>query len=144
MISRPRIFLDSSALIAGIASSKGGAREILVLAEAGIFKIVLSSQVLRECEGNIAKKLPQSRGLFLKFIKSLNPEIAPTPSRQLIKRFLKNVPLGDALILAAAEIAKVDYFLHFDRKHFGNPKIQKQVPFKILMPGEFLQLFFGR
>ena len=41
----PDLFLDNSALFAGIASSGGAARALLLLAEAGLVTITVSEQV---------------------------------------------------------------------------------------------------
>ena len=50
MAGKPRVFIDSSVLIAGVLSPSGGARAILVLAETEALQIVISQQVQVECE----------------------------------------------------------------------------------------------
>ena len=55
-----RLFLDSSALIAGIVSPKGAARALLLLGEAEKLMLILSEQVIAEVERNIARKVPQA------------------------------------------------------------------------------------
>ena len=51
-----RIFADSSILIAGAASKTGASRAVLTMAEIGLFKILISEQVLEECQRNLYKK----------------------------------------------------------------------------------------
>jgi len=55
-----RIFLDSSVLIAASASNVGASHAVIVMAEIGLIKAIVSEQVIEECERNLQKKLPQS------------------------------------------------------------------------------------
>ena len=52
------MFLDTSALIAGIVSPTGAAREVLRLCEAGAVELLVSRQVLTEADRNLSAKLP--------------------------------------------------------------------------------------
>ena len=45
-----RIFADSSVLIAGCGSRTGASRAVLTMAEIGLFKLVVSEQVVEECD----------------------------------------------------------------------------------------------
>jgi predicted nucleic acid-binding protein len=45
-----RIFADSSVLIAGCGSRTGASHAVLTMAEIGLFKLVVSEQVLEECD----------------------------------------------------------------------------------------------
>ena len=44
-----KVFADFSILIAGAASRTGASRAVLTMAEIGLFKLVVSEQVLAEC-----------------------------------------------------------------------------------------------
>ena len=55
---RPRLFLDTSVLFAGVWSAEGGARLLLKLGEAEVVILLVSSQVLNEIEGVIRRKTP--------------------------------------------------------------------------------------
>ena len=57
---RPDLFLDSSALFAGIVSSGRAARALLLLAEAGLITVTISEQVIVETERAVARKVPQA------------------------------------------------------------------------------------
>ena len=46
----PRVFLDTSVIIAAVLSQGGGARKLFLLAEAGIFTLVVGPTVLQECD----------------------------------------------------------------------------------------------
>lgn len=65
--SRIDVFLDSSALFAGVASSAGAApaapaRALLLLAEADRITITVSEKVITETERALARKLPAALG----------------------------------------------------------------------------------
>lgn len=61
-----KVFLDTSALIAGIASSRGAARAVLQLAEIGLIEIFVSRQVIVEADRNV---LPAASLIYLKGIR---------------------------------------------------------------------------
>jgi hypothetical protein len=52
---------------------------------------------------------------------------------------------GDALVLAAAQAAGVDYFATLDQTHFlNNTAVRDGVPFPIGTPGDFLAWYRER
>jgi predicted nucleic acid-binding protein len=75
-----KVFADSSILIAGAASRTGASRAVLTMAEIGLFQLVISEQVLLECERNLSKKLPDALPIFSQLIAAINPEIEPDPT----------------------------------------------------------------
>ena len=54
------LFLDSSALFAGIVSGSGAARVLLLLAESEHISLTISTQVVSETERAIVKKVPKA------------------------------------------------------------------------------------
>ncbi|HID61354.1 MAG TPA: PIN domain-containing protein [Anaerolineae bacterium] len=54
-----RLFLDSSVIIAGLASRIGASHTILALAELGLIRPVACPYILTEVERNLAKKVPE-------------------------------------------------------------------------------------
>ena len=80
-----RIFADSSILIAGAASKTGASRAVLTMAEIGLFKILISEQVLEECQRNLHKKIPLVLPIFKQIISQINPEILPNPYKHDIR-----------------------------------------------------------
>jgi predicted nucleic acid-binding protein len=138
---RPKVFLDSSALIAGIASSKGAAREILRLAEIGLIEIMVSRQVIVEADRNITAKLPECLHEFRNYLATLAPVLVADPSQRSILRFSSLIQPHDAPILAAAAGAEADYLVSWDQKHFMT-KVPRALPRpKVMNPGEFLLEF---
>lgn len=136
-----RIFLDTSALIAGIVSSKGAAREVLRLAEAGMIDVVISKQVIVEADRNIASKLTHMLADYRKYMKTLSPELVHDPSVKDIQKYSKLINKDDAPILTAAELSEADYLVTWDKKHFVSASVKKGVTVKIVTPGEFLKEF---
>lgn len=106
-----RVFADSSILIAGAGSRTGASRAVLTIAEIGLFKLVVSQQVLEECERNLNKKLPAALPIFTQLLAAIDPEIVPNPPLSESARWTSIIEAKDAPILAAAVLAKVDRLL---------------------------------
>ena len=136
-----KIFLDTSALIAGIASSKGSARAVLQLAEMGLIDIVVSQQIIIEADRNIEAKLPEMVNEFREYIQLLSPLLIEDPSPDEVRRYSSIINPEDAPILAAAVSSGANFLLTWDKKHFINRKIQLSSELKIATPGEFLKYF---
>jgi len=136
-----KVFLDTSALIAGIASPRGAAREILRLAELGLIDAYLSQQVIVEADRNVAAKLPELVGVYRSYIKSLSPVLVADPDNAARKKYSSLVHPNDAPILAAAIASSVDYLVTWDRKHFISSKLGVPGKLHIVTPGEFLREF---
>ncbi len=139
--ARLRVFLDTSALIAGIASSTGAAREILRLAELDLIEIVLSKQVIVEADRNIEAKLPDMAYEYRAFIELLAPVLADDPSPKDIKKYSGLIDPDDAPILSAAVLSEVDCLVTWDKKHFFKKDVKINTNMKIFLPGEFLKYF---
>lgn len=138
---KPKVFLDSSALIAGIASSKGAAREILRLAEIGLIEIIVSRQAVVEADRNISAKLPECLDDFRNYLETLAPVLAKDPAPRDILRFSSLIQPHDAPILAAAVAAQADYLVTWDQKHFMTKGPRALGRPKVMDPGEFLHEF---
>lgn len=136
----PDVFLDTSALFSGIWSAAGGARMLLKLGEAQAIKLYVSSQVLIEIENVLRRKSPQSLGsLALLLNRSRIAVISETPEDQIAicQSMVRYAP--DAIVLAAAWAAEIDYFVTLDRQHFlNNEQIHDATPFVVGTPGSCL------
>lgn len=138
---KPKVFLDTSALIAGVVSAKGAARAVLQLAETGLIEVIVSKQVVVEADRNIEEKLPELLDAYREFIALLSPLLIDDPHHKDIKGFLEMINPDDAPILAAAVNAGADFLVTWDRKHFIGRKFDLQNNMKIVTPGEFLKYF---
>ena len=142
MASRPwKVFLDTSALIAGIVSASGAAREVLRLCEAGVVAAVVSRQVLTEADRTLSEKLPSLVSGYRELMRRMAPLLIDDPSRRDVDRAALVIHKKDAPILAAAINAKVGYLITWNTRHFKRPAVRKAVSFKIMTPGEFLVEF---
>jgi predicted nucleic acid-binding protein len=139
-MSKIKVFLDSSAIIAGIISSLGAARVILVMSENGQIETFISEQVVAESERSIAKKVPQALPDFRQALKDANPKIVHNPTRQEIEENLSLISDPDDVpILLAAMKAHVDYLATHNRKHFlEDPNVAERAGIKIGTPGDVL------
>ncbi|MBI2486936.1 MAG: PIN domain-containing protein [Deltaproteobacteria bacterium] len=140
MSKRISVFLDTSALFAGIWSAEGGARMILKLGEAGVIRLLASPQVLSEIERALRRKAPDMLGILALILDRSGIAISPEPTEEAVgkTRSLIGHP-GDVRVLAAAMESGADYFVTLDRAHFlDNPDLQDEVSFPIVTPGDFL------
>jgi predicted nucleic acid-binding protein len=135
------VFIDTSALIAGILSPTGAAHEVLRLCEAGVVQAVMSRQVLVEADRNLSQKLPALLSDYHAFMTYLSPLIVDDPSTQAVEAAGKVIHRNDAPILAAAIAADVQYLVTWNTRHFQKKAVRDHVQFPILTPGEFLEEF---
>lgn len=138
---RWRVFLDTSALIAGVVSPTGAAREVLRLAEANVIELVMSRQVLAEADRNLAAKLPALLDDYHLLLRQLAPVIVEDPSHAAAQEAARVIHRNDAPILAAARIAAVDYLVTWNTRDFLTERVRNWASFPVLTPGEFLRTF---
>ena len=138
---RWRVFLDTSVLIAGLASRTGASAAIRDLGEAEQLRIVLSRQVLVEADRVLLRKFPQLIEPYRLFIKNVSPELADDPPQRAVRESAQVIDPDDAPILAAAKQARVDYLVTLNTRHFLTPKVRAFYAAPIVTPGEFLAAF---
>jgi len=146
MLTRVRVFLDTSALFAAIWSDEGGARLLLKMGEVGAIRLLVSAQVLHELEGALRRKAPDRLGLLALLLDRAQIELVPPPPASTVQacQALTGHP-GDAYVLAAAWVAEVNYMVTLDRRHFlDNAALREAVPFPLGTPGDFLDWYRGR
>lgn len=138
----PRVFLDTSVILAFCASPTGASRIILEAGLEGKLMAVVSPVILQECERNLAKKFSQKELLFFyRWLGKAPLVLEKLPAESEIKKFRSLVATKDVHVLATAVQAKVDFLVTLDKKHFFTPKIKKaKLPLKIATPGELLKL----
>jgi predicted nucleic acid-binding protein len=134
------LFLDSSALMAGIVSASGSARVLLLLAESGQIAVTISEQVLAETERAIARKAPQALGELRQAILASKARIVRDPSPEEVATHLNLIShAADVPILLAAMQVKVDYLVTHNRRHFmDDPAVARQAGLRIGSPGDAL------
>jgi len=138
MPTKWRIFLDTSALLAGLNSPTGAAGVILAACFAHEFMPVVSPQIIEEAERNIPVKFPLLKDGWASFL-LIPPEVAPEPPLSEVRRARVLLPTSDAPILACAFRAKPDALITWNTRDFQRPNVRKETPFPILTPGEFIE-----
>jgi predicted nucleic acid-binding protein len=139
-MSKLNLFLDSSALFAGIASETGAARVLLLLAESEHINLTISEQVVAETERAIAKKVPQALNDLRQAILASKTRIVRDPSLDEVMQHLDLIShSADVPIILAAMQDKVDYLVTLNRKHFmDDPGVAQRTRLRIGTPGEAL------
>ena len=138
---RSKLFLDSSVLLSGLVSSIGASAEILRLAEAEVFELIVCQTVLDEVKRNLKKKLPEFLPFLYSAIDILKPIIAQDElklQKELKPYFSKTT---DQIIFQTAQKVKADYLITLDKKHLLTPKIKEISKVSIISPGEFVRRF---
>ena len=135
-----RVFLDTSVIFAAVLSPAGGARKLFQLAEAGLLKLIVSPDILRECEEVVRRKSPSSLPLLAQLLAIGEVETCPAPTGQQLvkaKRYVRYLP--DAHVLAGAIHANPHWFVTHDREHFLNLRADSALSFRIGTPGDLIQ-----
>lgn len=135
-----RIFLDTSALFAGIWSERGGGRMLLNLGEAGLVALLVSSQVLDEIERTIRAKAPETLPHLALLLHEAQVQVVdPPPADRVAICLALTHHRNDALVVAAAWHAASDFFTTLDKQHFlQNQPLKAAAPFPIGAPGDCL------
>jgi len=140
------LFLDSSALIAGIVSAEGASRALLLLAESGHIALTISEQVLAESERAIARKAPKALSDLRQAILASKTRIVrdPSPEDVSVHPNLVSHAVDIPIVLAAVQ-AKADYLVTLNRKHFiDDPGVAQQAGLRIGTPGDALSWIRGQ
>ena len=146
MPERVKVYLDSSALFAGIWSSTGGGRMIMKLGEAGVIQLLISSQVLSEVENALRNKAPGLLGFLTLLLEKSGVQVVQPPDQStvhLVQRFVQHP--GDIQVCAAAVESGAHFFVTLDQQHFlNNQSLRENLPILIGTPGDFLSWFRTR
>ena len=140
MTRAPDIFMDTSAVFAGIWSSGGGSRLLLQLGQAQAVRLWIDARVRAEAENVLRRKAPHRLSALPTLLSQSRIETLPPAPPALLRQVeaLVTYP-ADALIVAAAWTANVDYFVTLDRQHLlENATLQSAVPFPLGTPGDCL------
>ena len=138
MVELRKVFADANVLIAGTASRTGASGAVLLMAEIGLFRLVVSRLVLEEAERNLRKKLPRALPNFAQQLAQLELEIMPPPTNEEVQRWAKIIEVKDAPILATAVSAQVDRLVTLNSKDF-TPEVAAQSGLRILSPADLVQ-----
>jgi len=134
------VFLDSSALMAGILSDQGAARALLLLGEDQKIGLKVSEQVIVEVERNLARKVPKALPFAREMILRANVLILRDPPKEEVHNHLDWIShAADVPILIAAVQAKVDFLATLNSRHFlDDPEVSRKSGLWIGTPGDVL------
>jgi predicted nucleic acid-binding protein len=136
---KPRVFLDTSALLAGLTSPTGASNVILTLAEMELLALVVSKQVLAEAERNLQEKLPEAIPEYQRFLSTCPLERVADPPAGDVAKAKEIIHPKDDSILMAAKNAQVDYLVTLNRKHsLDDPEVARRSGLRIGAPDGFL------
>lgn len=139
MQRNPKVFLDTSVIIAAVLSPSGGARQVFLLGEAGVLDLIVGPTVLREADEVVRRKAPGSLPLLAQLLTAGRVETSSKPSKKQIKTAQTRVLyIPDAYVLAEAIAAQPDWLITHDKEHFLNRHSNLQLSFKIGTPGDLL------
>jgi predicted nucleic acid-binding protein len=135
-----KVFLDTSVIFAAVLSPTGGARKLFQLGEAGILKLVIGPNVLRECDEVVRRKVPASLPALAQLLAIGRVETSSASAKKHIALARSIVEYeSDALVLAEAISARPDWFVTHDKEHFLKKRKGADLPFDIGMPGDLIQ-----
>jgi hypothetical protein len=137
---KPELFLDSSALFAGVVSADGASRALLLLAEGELIVVTISEQVVAETERAVARKVPQALLYYREALRSTGLRIVPDPLPEDVEAhrdIIAHQP--DVPIVVATKQAGVDYLVTLNRRHFiDDPGVAARSGLRIGAPGDAL------
>jgi predicted nucleic acid-binding protein len=139
-VSTPEIFFDASALFAGVISSTGAARALMLLGEAKAVTVIVSEQVLVEAERNLAQKAPQALPYYRQALRAIPLQVRADPLPVEVAKhtgIIAHTP--DVPILVAAMQAQSEFLVTLNRKHFiDDPEVARKSGLRIGGPGDAL------
>ncbi len=124
---RPKLFWDSSGLLAAILSPTDNSpgRLLLKLGEAGAVDMRVSREVLGDCDRVLRRIRPERVAQLALILHQANIATTLDPNQETIERCIEMTGYEpDARVLAAAVECDADLFLTQDTEHFlQNPLI---------------------
>ncbi len=140
MPKKLKIFLDTSAILAGLNSPTGAAGVILAACFAKQIIPIVSPDVIEEAARNIPLKFPALTTSWQSFL-LIPPNVTKNPTLKQVRIAYNILPTSDAPILASAILAKPDALITWNTRHFLRKEVIEAVNFPILTPGDFLHKF---
>jgi len=143
MASRPRLFWDTSAIVAAIMSprTESATRQLLRLGEASVVDHRLSSHVLSELEHVLGKRAPGAKADTALILDQAQFVVVPEADPGLAGECeAATRHRQDARVLAAAVQCAAEVLVTLDAQHLlGNPRIGAMDPaIEVVAPGEAL------
>ena len=138
-----RLFIDSSVLFSAAYSSRGHARDLIIMAARGEVILLVSPLVLEETRRNLEESAPETVELFDLLVQTIPFELVQ-PTREDVLEAARVVVFKDAPILAAAKSSQADMLVTLDRKHLlDKPMLVQYSGVQIVTPKGAVDIILG-
>lgn len=143
-----RVFVDCNVLIEGLFAPWSASRAILVLARAGVIRLLLSPYVEEEVERASLKRFGEdeqegSRVIddYALALKLLDPERLARITKEEFVAHRAVIRYGnDVPVLVTATKARPDWLVTANTEHF-TPEVARRTNLRIVTPQLFLKMF---
>lgn len=143
-----RVFVDSNVIIEGLFSPWSASRAILILAMAGLFRLVLSPYVEMEVERTLLNRLARDEeegsrliddyALALRLLDPERTRHITSEEFQSHRSLIRHV--NDVPVLVTAMLARPDWLVTSNTEHF-TAEVGSRTGLTIVTPHEFLRRF---
>ena len=134
----PTVFIDSNVWFSAFYGSTNCDKITKAHTENKI-KAVISQKVLQEIVKNFTQKMPNALDPFIKSVSVSPPKIIRNPLK--IPKYVKSLAHPkDQTILSSAILAKVNYFITGNTKHFKVDEIKKKTKIKVVTPNQAVEI----
>jgi predicted nucleic acid-binding protein len=143
-----RVFVDTNVIIECLYSPWSLSRAVIILARAGLFRLVLSPYVEDEVDGVLLNRFAKDSQTGSKLIDDyalminlLKPERTERITQEEFNAHLASIRhLHDVPVLVTAIKAKPDWLITSNTEHF-NEEVAMKTGLRIATPQEFLRQF---
>ena len=135
----PRVFFDTSAVIAGSFSGRGASYILMQLSGLTLIDGRISEEVRTEAERNVTAKLPSALPILRILLKDALKEGPPLQQEQ-INAVTSYADTKDIAILAAAVAQECHFLVTLNERDFWPPPAM----IKVIRPGDLLNAIRGR
>lgn len=132
------IFLDSSVILSGLASSTGGSRKLFIATEHNKLKLLATPLVIQEVFNHL-KKLSIEPDQLENLLSTKVIRLIANPNKETIKKFSQvSSDPNDIHVLAGAGLSGANILISLEKKHILTPKVRKILkPMLVKSPKDF-------
>lgn len=138
---KPKVFLDANIYFSAARSPLGGSGFVLEFVKKRKLMLFVTTHVLKEAERNL--RLKEDLRVLLRHYENLKlatPKIIKIDKNRAKEKLARIINEKDALVLAGAQKAKVNYLVTLDKKHFFTKEVRlAKLPFQIVIPGQLIE-----
>lgn len=131
-------FLDTSVILSGLASPRGGSAALFLAAKKKKIKLVATPVVLEEAVAHLSKLAIQPSKLEA-LLTSSTIYLTSNPSEGVIEKFkILTTDPDDVHVIAGAVLSGAHVLMSLDKKHITTIRVKKALkPMRVMSPKEF-------